>query len=94
MGDTEVGGGREGVESVTGCSQPAALGVGSITNGDISEGCENLVEEGIEASWNTDPVSINKSPSRRSSFRCVRGIFWDSDPPVVDGEVAEGINDQ
>jgi hypothetical protein len=38
------------------------LGVGSITNGDISEGCENLVEEWIEASWNTgtpDAVLIN-----------------------------------
>jgi hypothetical protein len=36
-----------------GCAQPAALGVGSITDTDISEGCENLVEEWIEASWNT-----------------------------------------
>jgi hypothetical protein len=36
-----------------GCAQPAALGVGSITDADISEGCENLVEEWIEALWNT-----------------------------------------
>jgi hypothetical protein len=42
--------------------------------------------------WNTR-CSINKSPLRRSSFGCVRGIFcWDGDFPV-DGEMAKAINE-
>jgi hypothetical protein len=51
--DGRHGGGREGGD---GCAQPAALGVGSITDADISEGYEKSggrMDRSFLEHWNT-----------------------------------------